>query len=137
GTVSVATSVGITARVLSERGKLDTPEGTTILAGAVIDDVLGLVVLAVVAMLGGRAAAGHAPASWVGVGLLAARAIAFWLGGTAAFALLAGRIARLLGLFRSEGTASTIALGIALLLAGLAERVGLAMIIGAYIVGLG
>ncbi|RME04810.1 MAG: hypothetical protein D6805_01700 [Planctomycetota bacterium] len=48
GTISVATSVGITARVLSEQKQLDSPEGTSILAGAVIDDVLGILILAVV-----------------------------------------------------------------------------------------
>ena len=48
GTISTATSVGITARVLSEEGKIDEPEGVTIIAGAVIDDVLGIIILAVV-----------------------------------------------------------------------------------------
>ena len=49
GTLSTATSVGITARILSEKQKLSSPEGVTILAGAVLDDVLGIILLAVVA----------------------------------------------------------------------------------------
>jgi Kef-type K+ transport system membrane component KefB len=48
GLITTATSVGITARILSERKKLDSPEGVTILSAAVIDDVLGIVLLAVV-----------------------------------------------------------------------------------------
>ena len=45
GAAMTATSVGITARVLSERKKLATPEGVTILAAAVIDDILGILIL--------------------------------------------------------------------------------------------
>ncbi|MFN2351232.1 MAG: cation:proton antiporter, partial [Kiritimatiellia bacterium] len=48
GTLSTATSVGITARILSERHKTSSPEGVTILAGAVFDDVLCIILLAVV-----------------------------------------------------------------------------------------
>ena len=48
GAIMVATSVGITARVLSDIHKLDTSEGVSILAAAVIDDVLGILVLALV-----------------------------------------------------------------------------------------
>ncbi|RME81958.1 MAG: cation:proton antiporter, partial [Planctomycetota bacterium] len=59
GTISVATSVGITARVLSEQKSLDTPEGTTILAGAVIDDVLGILILAVVVGMVGMTGGHH------------------------------------------------------------------------------
>ena len=47
GIMSTATSVGITARILSERRKMDSEEGVTIMAGAVIDDVLGIIVLAI------------------------------------------------------------------------------------------
>mgnify|MGYP002166076495 CR=1 FL=1 len=46
GILSTATSVGITARILSEKKSIDSPEGTTILAAAVIDDVLGIICLA-------------------------------------------------------------------------------------------
>jgi Kef-type K+ transport system membrane component KefB len=48
GAAMVATSVGITAQVLAARGLLDTRAARTILAAAVIDDVLGLLVLALV-----------------------------------------------------------------------------------------
>ncbi|HIF13381.1 MAG TPA: cation:proton antiporter, partial [Dehalococcoidia bacterium] len=48
GAIMTATSVGITARVLGDIRRLDTPEGTTVLAGAVVDDVLGILILAIV-----------------------------------------------------------------------------------------
>ncbi len=48
GTALTATSVSISAETLQELGKLRTREGTTILGAAVIDDVMGVVVLAIV-----------------------------------------------------------------------------------------
>ncbi|MHC4861505.1 MAG: cation:proton antiporter, partial [Planctomycetota bacterium] len=123
-------SVGITARVLSEKGKLDSPEGVTILAGAVIDDVLGIIVLAVVM---GLAKPGASDVHWTAV---AGKAVGIWLGATIVLILLAKPIKRVLGIFRGEGVVPGLALGIALLLAGLMESAGLAMIIGAYVAGL-
>ena len=58
GATLTATSVGITARVLQDLGKTDTPEARIILGAAVIDDVMGLVILAVVG--GAITAAGSA-----------------------------------------------------------------------------
>src|SRR2546429_1314795 len=57
GTVLCATSVGITARVFKDLGRVQTPEARIVLGAAVIDDVLGLLVLAVVAA--GAPAAGE------------------------------------------------------------------------------
>ncbi|BDA68708.1 Sodium/hydrogen exchanger [Rivularia sp. IAM M-261] len=51
GAALTATSIGITSRVLSELGRLNSKEGQIILGAAVIDDVLGIIVLAVVASL--------------------------------------------------------------------------------------
>ncbi len=51
GAAMVATSVGITARVLQELGVLETVVATIILAAAVIDDILGMIVLAIVSSL--------------------------------------------------------------------------------------
>ena len=53
GTILTATSVSITVETLKEIGKLNTKVGNTILAAALIDDVLGLVVLTVVTSLAG------------------------------------------------------------------------------------
>ncbi|WP_199311028.1 cation:proton antiporter [Funiculus sociatus] len=51
GAALTATSIGITSKVLSELGRLNSKEGQIILGAAVIDDVIGIIVLAVVASL--------------------------------------------------------------------------------------
>jgi Kef-type K+ transport system membrane component KefB/mannitol/fructose-specific phosphotransferase system IIA component (Ntr-type) len=135
GVLSTATSVGITARVLSERRKLDSPEGVTILAGAVIDDVLGIVLLAVVAGL--ITAGGHSgDVQWGRIGGIAAKAIGVWLAATFLGLRLARRIGGLLKGFKQQSAIAVMSLGLALILAGLFEEAGLAMIIGAYVAGL-
>ena len=143
GIMSTATSVGITARILSEKKKMDSEEGVTIMAGAVIDDVLGLIVLAVgngiiaahkAAETAGTAAGGM---DWGEIGLVALKAFGVWLGASA-IALLAARwIAKFLKkAFKSPVVIATMAFGLALVLAGFFEYMGLAMIIGAYVMGL-
>lgn len=133
GTLSTATSVGITARILSERRKMSSPEGVTILAAAVLDDVLGIVLLAVVVALA-RVHGGSI--DWGHVGQVAAKAFGFWIGTTVLGVLTAPYLVRGLKRLESLETMAGISLGLALLLAGLAETVGLAMIIGAYVMGL-
>ncbi len=132
GAVMTATSVGITARVLSDLHRLGSPEGVTILGAAVIDDVLGILVLTVVV---GMSVSGSVSAAEIaGVG---AKAVGFWLALTGISLALGSYVAKLLGAFRVAGAGVALALALALLAAGLAERFGLAMIIGAYSVGLG
>lgn len=136
GVMSTATSIGITARILSERKKLDTPEGVTILAAAVFDDVLGIVLLAVV--LGINAVAGQNGESlaWGRIGMIAAKAFGLWLVFTVLGLVFANRIASLLKRFRRASSFTVMAFGLALIIAGFFEKEGLAMIIGAYILGL-
>jgi|TARA_B110000263_G_scaffold248320_1_gene262951 Kef-type K+ transport system membrane component KefB len=132
GAIMTATSVGITARVLSDIRRLDTPEGTTVLAGAVVDDVLGILILAVVI---GIADTGEV--SLVGIGIIAAKAIGFWLGLLIIGSLLANRISNVALWFKSPGVLVGLALFLAFLASGVAEMYfGLAMIIGAYTMGL-
>lgn len=135
GVISTATSVGITARVLSERRKLDSPEGVTMLADAVIDDVLGIVLLAVVlGIVSATKATGHV--DWAQIAIIAGKAIGIWLVLTALMVLASRRISMLLKLFRDRSSIAIMALALALILAGLFEEAGLAMIIGAYVAGL-
>ena len=143
GIMSTATSVGITARILSEKKKMDSEEGVTIMAGAVIDDVLGLIVLAIG---NGIIAATHAAAKtgaaaegmdWGEIGFVALKAFGVWLGATAVGLLFARYIAKFLKIvFKSPVVIATMAFGLALVLAGFFEFMGLAMIIGAYVMGL-
>src|SRR5918912_1328137 len=54
GAALTATSIGISARVLSDLGQLDTPEGQVVLGAAVLDDVVGLIILSVVSAVVSR-----------------------------------------------------------------------------------
>ncbi len=126
-----ATSVGITARVLSDLGHLQDRESQVVLGAAVIDDIVGLIILAVVARLVAGAS--------LSVGSVAITTlIAF---GFVAAALIAGRLL-VPGLFRflarigNEQTLATMGLVSAFLLATIADAVGSALIIGAFTAGL-
>jgi fructose-specific phosphotransferase system IIA component len=136
GVLSTATSVGITARILSDRKKMDTPEGVTTLASAVFDDVLGIIVLAIVMGIAAafQADGGNLDAREI-LGI-AGRAFGIWLGFTAVGLVCANKIAGFLKVFKSPYDFSILALGIALLVSGVFEKHGLAMIIGAYVTGL-
>ncbi len=143
GIMSTATSVGITARILSEKKKMDSEEGVTIMAGAVIDDVLGIIVLAIgMGIIGSQreaAAAGEAAKQgidWLSIGETALKAFGVWLVGTVVGVVSAKKISWLLKLFRAPGAIATLAFGLALFIAGLFEAMGLTLIMGAYVMGL-
>jgi len=132
GSIMTATSVGITARVLADIRRLDSPEGVTVLAGAVIDDVLGIIILAVII---GIAEEGSVTAG--AIGLVFLKAVGFWLG----LMILGSMVSRFISgaflWFKSAGAALALALALAFLAAAVAEiYFGLAMIIGAYTMGL-
>ena len=143
GIMSTATSVGITARILSERKKMDSEEGVTIMAGAVIDDVLGLIVRAIGnGILAAQVASGSSSGAgngmnWGEIGLVAVKAFGVWLGATLIGIVFARYIAKFLKKsFRQPIVISTMAFALSLLLAAFFECMGLAMIIGAYVMGL-
>lgn len=138
GIMSTATSVGITARILSERKKIDSEEGVTIMAGAVIDDVLGIIILAIgLGVIGSKSGAdSSASIDWAKIGIIAAKAFGVWLISTIIGIIAAHRISGLLKTFKSPLSIATMALGLALILSGFFETMGLAMIIGAYVMGL-
>lgn len=136
GIIATATSVGITARILSEKRKLSSPEGVTILSAAVLDDVLGIVLLAVVVGLVNTKGGMDGHVHWGVVGRTALKAFGFWLGSTVIGIVLAPRLTKGLKGLKDLETLTMISFGLALLLAGLSEMAGLAMIIGAYVMGL-
>lgn len=133
GAVLTATSVGITARVLKDLGKTQTREAQIILGGAVLDDVLGLIVLAIV---GGLVLD---PGSLTGLGVARTFAVAlgFFFAAIILGVLLAPRLINLV--HRASGT-PFIHLGFAvifmLIVSYLASLVGLATIVGAFAAGL-
>ncbi len=137
GVMSTATSVSITARILSERKKLDSPEGVTTLAAAVIDDVLGIVMLAIgMGLVAAGGKGGTAGVNWAAIGIIALKAVGIWLGATVFGILVSRKVSS--GLKRLGGNTeiAVAALGMALVVGGLFEEAHLAMIIGAYVMGL-
>jgi Kef-type K+ transport system membrane component KefB len=126
-----ATSVGITARVLSDLGRLRDVEGQIILGAAVIDDILGLLILTVVTT------PGQGPEISVGrVLVTTAGAFGFLLAVLVAGKLVVPVAFRLACRIELPGTPTVLALIVAFGLAWLAERCGSAMIIGAFAAGL-
>ena len=115
------------------------PEGVTILAAAVLDDVIGIILLAVVVGIAKATSAtgpGAAGVSWGSIGIIALKAFGFWIGCTVLGILIAPKLSKGLKRFQSMEIIAGVSVGIALLLAGLSEMAGLAMIIGAYVTGL-
>jgi Kef-type K+ transport system membrane component KefB/mannitol/fructose-specific phosphotransferase system IIA component (Ntr-type) len=137
GVMSTATSVGITARILSEKRSLDSPEGVTTLAGAVIDDILGIILLAIAIGIAGAMLDNSGESiQWGKISLIAVKAIAVWVLFTATGLLFAHKIANFLKKFKDKSLISIFSLGLALIVSGIFEQQGLAMIVGAYVTGL-
>jgi Kef-type K+ transport system membrane component KefB len=135
GAILCATSVGITARVFRDLGKLATREARIILGAAVIDDVMGLLILAVISGAI-RAAAVGGTLSGFEVGLIAVKSIAFLVASIAIGHLLIPRLLRGAGRLESRGVLLTLAISFCLFLAWAAAKVGLAPIVGAFAAGL-
>jgi Kef-type K+ transport system membrane component KefB len=135
GATLCATSVGITARVLKDMKKLATRESRIILGAAVIDDVLGLLILAVVVGAISSRATG-AELSMVGVVWIAGKAILFLVGAIVIGHYLVPRLLVGVGRFESRGVLLALSLAFCFLLAWLAGKVGLNAIVGAFAAGL-
>lgn len=135
GATLCATSVGITARVFKDLGKLATREARIILGAAVIDDVLGLLILATVAGAI-RAAASGGVLSLFEVGMIAAKSLLFLVAAIAIGHFLMPRVLRGAGRLETRGVLLTLAISFCLFLAWAAAKVELAPIVGAFAAGL-
>lgn len=135
GATLCATSVGITARVFKDMGKLATREARIILGAAVIDDVLGLLILAVVAGAI-RAAAVGGVLSGFDIGWIALKSVAFLIASIAIGHFLVPRLLRGAGRLETRGVLLTLAISFCLVLSWAAATVGLAPIVGAFAAGL-
>ena len=131
GATLTATSVGVTARVLADLGRLHDAAARVVLGAAVVDDVLGLLILAVVT---GAVEAGGVSAA--GVALLSAKAVAFLLLAIALGVRFAPVLVRWVARMRTRGTLIVAAVVFAVVLAAAADAIGLATIIGAFAAGL-
>jgi len=135
GATLAATSVGITARVLGDLKRTASVEGRIILGAAVIDDVLGLIVLAVVSGLIGSANEGR-PFDARGLAIIGAKAAGFLGLAVIVGRWLSGVTFRFAARFQGEGLLLSIGLAFCFLLSFLAGKAGLAPIVGAFAAGL-
>jgi Kef-type K+ transport system membrane component KefB len=131
GAALTATSIGITAKVLSELGQLQSQEGQIILGAAIIDDVLGIIVLAVVSSLAktGTIELGNV------VYLIGSAAI-FLVGAIALGRLLNPLFVSMVNRMQTRGQLLVSALVIAFVLADIASLIHLEAILGAFTAGL-
>lgn len=135
GATLCATSIGITARVLKDMNKLSTKEARIILGAAVIDDVLGLLILAVVSGAIKAADAGTTLAV-IDVVIIAAKAFGFLIVGIALGQFVMPFLFRGANRFTGRGVLLATSLAICFLMSWAASKVGLAPIIGAFTAGL-
>ena len=131
GATLTATSVGITARVLSDLGVMDSKESRIIIGAAVIDDIIGLIILSVVT---GIAAGGTV--SVLGIGKVTAVAVGFLVGGVMIGRFVAPRLFNLIQRMRVKHVLLAFAMAFVLGMSALATLAGSALIIGAFAAGL-
>lgn len=131
GATFAATSVGITAKVLREKGVLVTSSAQVILGAAVIDDVLGILLLAVLAGVLKEGTIQFSSVMWILI-----KAVLFFVGSYLVGQLLFKRLIRITSLHHSRGIWTGFGLIIALAFAQVAEFAGMAPIIGAFLAGL-
>lgn len=135
GATLTATSVGITARVLKDLGRSQSSEARIILGAAVIDDVQGLVILAVVT--GTIAAANQgAVLSYAAIAVVVAKATLFLFGSLALGVYLSPRLFSLASKLEASGVLLAVGLAFCFVLAWSADAIGLAPIVGAFAAGL-
>lgn len=132
GAALTATSVGITARVFKDLGKLQMPEAQIVLGAAVIDDVFGLIILAVVSAI-----ATLGTVSALQIGWITGKALLFLIGAIVIGQLTAPHLGKAFSKIHT-GIAMkfTLAIAFCLVFAAAAQWVGLAPIVGAFAAGL-
>lgn len=130
GTALVATSVGITARVLGDMGLIQEIESRIILGAAVIDDIVGMILLAVVSGLGEGAL------SWVRIAVVAVEAIGFTLFVAFVGTRVINRYGKWIERIRTPHAPLVFSILICLGLSALSSAIGMAAIIGAFMAGM-
>jgi Kef-type K+ transport system membrane component KefB len=136
GATLAATSVGITVRVLSDLRVMRRLEAQIILGAAILDDILGLIVLAVASGVVAAANAGTAALSVGAVAGILLRAALFMATAIAIGLFLSGRLVALVTRTGHPETMLVLGLGFCFAVAYVAERIGLADIIGAFAAGI-
>ncbi len=135
GATLCATSIAITARVLRDLGKTQTSEGRIILGAAVVDDVLGLIILAALQGAITAASSGGSMSPWE-LPLVILKALVFLVATPIVGHKLAPALFRFVARFRTDNLLLITALAICFGFAYVADLIGLAPIVGAFAAGL-
>lgn len=136
GATLCATSVGITARVFRDLGRVQTPEARIVLGAAVIDDVQGLIILAVVTGIIAAIGKGAHSISSVAVLVIVLKATLFLAGAIFIGRWIAPRVFHITSKLKTADLLLTTTLGICFIFAYSAKTIGLAPIVGAFAAGL-
>lgn len=132
GATLTATSVGITGRVFKDLNKLQTPEAQIVLGAAVIDDVIGLIILAIV-----TAIVQTGSVELYNIGIISTKALIFLVGAIFLGKFLAKHISHMLShIHTGMGMKFTIVISFCLIFAYFAHLADLAPIVGAFAAGL-
>lgn len=134
GAVLVVTSIDISARILGERRKMGSPEAVTILSASVFEEIIAVSLIAIAASIG--TASLVEKSSWRCGIEIAVRALFIWVGFTAIGIILSRKLGFLFKKVRGHAQIAVLSLGLALIVSGLFETAGLALVIGAYAIGL-
>ncbi len=134
--ISISTSLGVQARILSDYHKLDTPEGRVIMESSLLQDGLAITILAITMALLSFDGESDAAGLFAGTVPIFVQALVVWIVG---FALVIGFAPQIANVLKRIGAPAAVAaipaLALALLFSGSFELAGIASIIGAYGVG--
>jgi Kef-type K+ transport system membrane component KefB len=130
-----ATSIGVSARVLKDSGAARSREAHTILAASVLDDLSGLILLALFSGAASSSSAVSVLGRWA-IGGLVAKTLGFLLAAIVIAIKLSPALFRLTSRLRTEGALIAAGLSFCFVLAWAANAIGLAPIVGAFTAGL-
>jgi Kef-type K+ transport system membrane component KefB len=136
GVILTATSVSITVQTLTELGKLNTRAGMNIVGAAVIDDILGLVLISFVLVLFQANQGSQSVNILESIGIVSLKVIAFCVISLMSIAFLPKYIDKYINKFGSHEQIGIFAIALALISAFIAEELQIAAITGAYVCGL-
>ncbi|MBN2546366.1 MAG: PTS sugar transporter subunit IIA [Spirochaetes bacterium] len=135
GAIATATSITISARILKDKNKIDSAEGTAIVTGSLIDDFLAILSITIVlSIITFKISQNNL--DFKHILIISSKTILFWMTAAIISFFLSKRLTVFIKIFKHRTNIALVAFGMALILSGLFEEAGLTMIIGAYVMGL-
>lgn len=132
-TALTATSIAISIQVLTELGKMHSPEARLILGAAIVDDILAIAVLSVVTTM---VQTGNLTPNIIDISLLILKILAIFVVLLIATIFIIPRVLHVERLWKSKGSVEGITTASFFAAAGIAAAVGLSPIVGAFAVGM-